>query len=92
MGHFDFQLEQLAVFLRLLGKFLFQILNALLVGAEAFEHRGLDGFEAAREFGEFRRRLLLGAEQFAALAGQLLHNGGLERLDQVQLEAGLRGS
>ena len=65
--------------------------DALLVGAEAFEHRRLDGFEAARKFGEFRRRLLLAGEQFAALAGQFLHDGVLERLDQVRFEAGLRG-
>ena len=90
-GHFDFQLKKLAVFLRLFGKLLFQFRNPLFVGAEAFEHGRLDGFEAAGQFGEFRRRLLLAGEQFAALAGQFLHNGVLERLNQVRLDAGLRG-
>ena len=53
--HFNFQLQQLAVFLRLFTEFLFQFGNPLLVGTKAFKHWCLHGFEAAGEFGKTAR-------------------------------------
>ena len=87
----NLQLQQLTIFLRLVGQIFFQFGDASLVGAEPFQQWRLDGFEAAGKLGQFGGGGLLPGQKFTALRGQFLHHGILERVHEVRRKVGLGG-